>query len=513
MFYSVKKACYTYATLVNAMLSIASEKNIDLQTFIGLLIPSDEIKADVSNIVNRVNQRGVNATLEKKDIKLFKRLFEDMEEVFDHMKGLNPADPAFAYDAAGYITEETVSGTLLTYDTLGRLTQVSNTSGAVIGQYTYDGMNRRITKTTGGTTTIFIYDIYNNLIGEYDASTGNTTKEYVYLGSKALAMITEPTTSSSSGCGSINVGSGCSTVSVSMSNRGNIGMGAIDGFIYLFPLIGIAIIRLNRSAKKRKLDIIGLLVISGMVILIVMISRQTHAQATGEQVYYYHLDHLGTPIEMTDQSQNVVWQASYDPFGQATISTATITNNIRFPGMYSDSETGLYYNINRYYYPSIGRYIEPDPILQPMVFAKLNTGSIFNELLVFFAANPQQLNEYLYTMNNPVNQIDPFGRQNTTTYMPPPNPSPSQTLPTQGPKVSCPCTPTFHGNIFSMCIYQNYYKPLIYGTWGSTALGVVVGGAIGGAPGAGIGAAIGGAGFAGGFTYMCYKEATYCDKK
>ncbi len=59
----------------------------------------------------------------------------------------------------------------------------------------------------------------------------------------------------------------------------------------------------------------------------------THAQISNEQVYYYHLDHLGTPTEMTDQNQNVVWQASYDPFGQATISTATITNNLRFPGM------------------------------------------------------------------------------------------------------------------------------------------------------------------------------------
>ena len=125
----------------------------------------------------------------------------------------------------------TYTGTLLTYDTLGRLTQVSNATGAVIGQYTYDGMNRRITKTTGGTTIIYLYDIYNNLIGEYDGSTGNTTKEYIYLGSKPLAMITEPTTSSSSGCGSISVGSGCSTVGISVGNRGSMGMGAIDGFI------------------------------------------------------------------------------------------------------------------------------------------------------------------------------------------------------------------------------------------------------------------------------------------
>ena len=32
------------------------------------------------------------------------------------------------------------------------------------------------------------------------------------------------------------------------------------------------------------------------------------------------------------------------------------------PGMYADQETGLYYNMARYYDPKIGRYISSDPI-------------------------------------------------------------------------------------------------------------------------------------------------------
>lgn len=38
--------------------------------------------------------------------------------------------------------------------------------------------------------------------------------------------------------------------------------------------------------------------------------------------------------------------------------------NLRFPGQYSDSETGLHYNWHRYYDPVIGRYSAPDPIIQ-----------------------------------------------------------------------------------------------------------------------------------------------------
>ena len=35
---------------------------------------------------------------------------------------------------------------------------------------------------------------------------------------------------------------------------------------------------------------------------------------------------------------------------------------IRFPGQYADPETGFYYNLNRYYDPSTGRYTTPDPV-------------------------------------------------------------------------------------------------------------------------------------------------------
>ncbi|MFC1504927.1 RHS repeat-associated core domain-containing protein [Thermodesulfobacteriota bacterium] len=34
----------------------------------------------------------------------------------------------------------------------------------------------------------------------------------------------------------------------------------------------------------------------------------------------------------------------------------------RLAGQYFDAETGLHYNYHRYYDPSIGRYLRPDPI-------------------------------------------------------------------------------------------------------------------------------------------------------
>ena len=75
-----------------------------------------------------------------------------------------------------------------------------------------------------------------------------------------------------------------------------------------------------------------------------------------------HTDHLGTPHKMTDANQAIVWSAYYKPFGAATVTVSTITNNLRFPGQYFDAETGLNYNVNRDYNQVIGRYIEADLI-------------------------------------------------------------------------------------------------------------------------------------------------------
>ncbi len=113
---------------------------------------------------------------------------------------------------------------------------------------------------------------------------------------------------------------------------------------------------------------------------------QPYAQVIGSDIYYYHNSHLGTPEMMTDSNQAIVWQASYSPFGKADISVELVENNIRFPGQYFDSESGLHYNYFRDYDPEIGRYIQSDPI-------GLAGG----------------INTYGYVGGNPVNYIDPLG--------------------------------------------------------------------------------------------------------
>jgi RHS repeat-associated protein len=105
----------------------------------------------------------------------------------------------------------------------------------------------------------------------------------------------------------------------------------------------------------------------------------------GGRFYAVHTDHLGTPRQITDDTNKVVWQWAYSGFGDnkptgilkaTTNPKQAITNqptllkasnpafavNLRFPGQYFDSESNLSYNYFRSYDARIrGGYVQPDP--------------------------------------------------------------------------------------------------------------------------------------------------------
>lgn len=184
------------------------------------------------------------------------------------------------------------------------------------------------------------------------------------------------------------------------------------------------------------------------------------AKIETNSVYYYHNDHLGTPQKMTDANQTVVWAADYKPFGEATVTVSTITNNLRFPGQYYDAETGTLYNYFRDYNPVIGGYLEADRI-------GLRGG----------------INLYRYVGNNPVKFTDPYG-----LLMPGSRPDagtidqPNLNFPPHTPDLPDPTGNTVGNSI-------------VYGMLGGAARGAISGATLGaeegGAPSAAIGAVVG----------------------
>ncbi|MGH8123158.1 MAG: RHS repeat-associated core domain-containing protein, partial [Rudaea sp.] len=111
------------------------------------------------------------------------------------------------------------------------------------------------------------------------------------------------------------------------------------------------------------------------------------------QLYYLETDHLGTPRQAikpgsTPASDTLVWKWDYfgSAFGTNAPNPQTLTANLRFPGQYFDSETGLNYNYFRDYEPGTGRYVESDPIGE---YGGVNT--------------------YAFVGNDPLTGIDPYG--------------------------------------------------------------------------------------------------------
>ena len=86
------------------------------------------------------------------------------------------------------------------------------------------------------------------------------------------------------------------------------------------------------------------------------------AQIDTSDISYLHSDHLYTPRLGTDELQATVWQWESDAFGNSEPQIETVEMNLRFPGQYRDSESGLFYNWNRYYDSGLGRYVTSDPI-------------------------------------------------------------------------------------------------------------------------------------------------------
>ncbi|MDO6525462.1 RHS repeat-associated core domain-containing protein, partial [Motilimonas sp. 1_MG-2023] len=94
-----------------------------------------------------------------------------------------------------------------------------------------------------------------------------------------------------------------------------------------------------------------------------LIKGEANVSADPVQVYYYQLDHLGTPQEITDPQGNTVWSVHYRAYGNVLKQEIEeVHSPLRFQGQYYDAETGLHYNRHRYYNPSTAAFLTLDPI-------------------------------------------------------------------------------------------------------------------------------------------------------
>ncbi|MDI7275839.1 MAG: RHS repeat-associated core domain-containing protein, partial [Anaerolineae bacterium] len=100
-------------------------------------------------------------------------------------------------------------------------------------------------------------------------------------------------------------------------------------------------------------------------------------------------DAMGTVFAAVDRRGEMHHEAQYDPWGVPLASGADDPLP-GFQGRPYDAGTGLYNLRARYYDPALGRFLSPDPSVDPLL--------------------PRTLNGYAFGLNNPLRYRDPTGR-------------------------------------------------------------------------------------------------------
>jgi RHS repeat-associated protein len=289
----------------------------------------------------------------------------------------------------------------MTYDDLNRLWSASGLYGSQ--SYTYDGVGNRLTRVVGSTMDTYAYSPAANQIGT--VTTGSNVRSFSYLASGQVSQ--DARDASDTYTFAANDNGRNASASLNGSTVGSYLYNAFEQWVqktasstttqFVFDRAGHLLEETNGATGAAIREYIWL------DDLPVAMVDDTGASPV---LYFIHTDQLGTPQKITDGNANIVWEGLYDPFGNmititganwgtgvwgsfdwAQTSPPVTATNLRFPGQYADAETALNQNWNRDYDPTIGRYVQSDPI-------GLTEG----------------VNTYSYALNNSVTYFDPTGK-------------------------------------------------------------------------------------------------------
>jgi RHS repeat-associated protein len=311
--------------------------------------------------------------------------------------------------AAGPWGEKTLS-----YDGVGNRTGESTTiSGSTVTDaYDYPGTSNRLVAVTRGAMTVraFSYDGAGNILSDSRVATsyaytynnrnrlatvtvgGSLRGTYAYNGLEQLAIRVMTDQSPSGTVHSLYDRAGNLIAETDGTGSG----GTVREYIWL-PEAEIAPTSGSRTAVARPMAVVS-------------------DVSTSPTLSWVHVDHLHRPIRITSAAKLQVWEAVWQPWGEAHSINGSVALDLRLPGQWFQIEAGLHYNWHRHYDPSIGRYTQPDPL--------------------GFVDGPSV---YGYAKGAPLILVDPEGHfSNPIPWIPPSLPiplplPPPEALPSPGP--------------------------------------------------------------------------------
>jgi RHS repeat-associated protein len=242
---------------------------------------------------------------------------------------------SFGYDSLNRLTTAVLpQGETLAYAYDGNGNRKQETRTGALTNYGYFAASNRLQALTGTTSRSFTYDAMGNLIS-------NGSVAFTYDGRGRLTQTSNGYRYAINGLGQrvSKSGPGGTTYFV-YDEQGRL-LGEYDG----------------AGAARQELVYLGDTPVASV------------RSGAGDSIAVYpiYTDHLNTPRVVTNQANQIVWEWKLDTFGAGAANEnpgglGVFSFNLRFPGQYYDAETGLHYNYFRDYDPSVGRYVESDPI-------------------------------------------------------------------------------------------------------------------------------------------------------
>ncbi|MFM9795086.1 DUF6531 domain-containing protein [Streptomyces turgidiscabies] len=90
--------------------------------------------------------------------------------------------------------------------------------------------------------------------------------------------------------------------------------------------------------------------------------RTADPDEVSRQFYAIVTDLVGTPSELVGEDGEIAWRSATGLWGRPLAGDGGGLCPLSFPGQYRDPETGLHYNLARYYDPDTASFLSPDPL-------------------------------------------------------------------------------------------------------------------------------------------------------